>query len=91
MKLAENEDEKNCNVEHKFHCESGEFIHWFKYCDFRIDCLDGSDEKYCHRPACDDTEWRCRTNGQCIRSSSRYVIVRKVVQRNTVKPMIRSI
>ena len=32
-------------------------------CDFRQDCVDNSDESFCHHPVC--TEFTC-TNGQCV-------------------------
>ena len=37
-------------------------------CDFRQDCVDNSDESFCHHPACE--EFSC-TNGQCA-STSKY-------------------
>ncbi|XP_021913188.1 G-protein coupled receptor GRL101-like isoform X3 [Zootermopsis nevadensis] len=39
-------------------------------CDFKWDCLDGSDEQNCEPRVCTEGEYRCR-NGQCVNLTQR--------------------
>ena len=47
-----------------FSCsDGGTEVSFSLLCDFRQDCVDNSDESFCHHPVC--TEFTC-TNGQCV-------------------------
>ena len=47
-----------------YSCSGGDTeVSFSLLCDFRQDCVDNSDESFCHHPVC--TEFAC-TNGQCV-------------------------